>query len=100
VATEGYTALTRLHAFRPYLSERNARLYKALATLTKQEREVVSRFFDLVENPDIDRPNAEDGELLTEIAKTMGISKQRASAVKRRALIKLRKVLGKPCSLS
>jgi RNA polymerase primary sigma factor len=75
--------------------EAHARLYKALATLTKQEREVLSRYFDLVENPDVARPNAHGGEPLTKIARTMGISKQRASAVQRRALTRLRKALGK-----
>jgi RNA polymerase primary sigma factor len=76
------------------VSEDRAVLYKALASLTKQEREVLSRYLDLVENPDIDRPNAHGGESLTQIARTMGISKQRASAVQRRALTKLRKALG------
>jgi RNA polymerase sigma factor (sigma-70 family) len=75
--------------------EAHARLYKALETLTKQEREVLSRYLDLVENPDIGRPNAHGGESLTQIASTMGISKQRASAVKQQALTKLRKALGK-----
>jgi RNA polymerase sigma factor (sigma-70 family) len=77
-------------------SEASTLLHKALATptLTKQEREIVSRFFDLVENPDIDRPNPHGGESLTKIAKTMGISKQRASTVKQQALSKLRKALG------
>jgi RNA polymerase sigma factor (sigma-70 family) len=74
-------------------SEAWALLYKALTTLTKQEREIVSRYFDLVENPDIDHPNPHGGESLTKIARTMGISKQRASKVERRALVKLRRVL-------
>src|SRR2546425_1203795 len=75
-------------------SEASALLYKALAGLTKQEREILSPYFDLVENPDIGRPNAEGGESLTTIARTLGISKQRASKVQRRALAKLRKALG------
>jgi RNA polymerase primary sigma factor len=73
--------------------ETGARLYKALKDLTKQEREVLFRYFDLGENPDVDRPNAHGGESLTQIARTMGISKQRASAVKQKALTKLRKAL-------
>jgi RNA polymerase sigma factor (sigma-70 family) len=76
-------------------NETHARLYKALEALTKQEREVLSRYFDFGDNPDIDRPNAHGGESLTQIARTMGISKQRASAVKQQVLIKLRNALGK-----
>jgi RNA polymerase primary sigma factor len=76
------------------VSEDRAGLYKALEALTKQEREVLSRYFDLAQNPDIARPNAHGGESLTQIAKAMGISKQRASAVQRRARTKLRKALG------
>jgi len=77
-------------------SEAYELLYKALATLSKQEREILSRYFDLIENPDIDRPNTCGGESLTKIARAIGISKQRASELKRRALVKLRKAPGKP----
>jgi len=69
--------------------ETNALLYKALETLTKQEREIVSRHFDLVENPEV-----AEGESLTAIARRLGITKQRASKLKQRALSKLRKALG------
>jgi RNA polymerase primary sigma factor len=68
--------------------EANAILYKALETLTKQEGEIMSRYFDLVENPEV-----EEGESLTAIARRLGISRQRASKVQQRALTKLRKAL-------
>jgi RNA polymerase sigma factor (sigma-70 family) len=74
-------------------SEASALLYKALDTLTKQEREIVFRYFDLVENPDIARPNTSGGESLTAIARRLGMSKQNTSKLKRRALAKLRKSL-------
>jgi RNA polymerase sigma factor (sigma-70 family) len=66
----------------------NALLYRALDMLTKQEREVVSRYFDLVENPEVG-----EGESLTSIARRLGISRQRASKVQQRALSKLGKAL-------
>jgi RNA polymerase primary sigma factor len=69
-------------------SEASALLDKALDTLTKQEREIVSRYFDLVENPEVD-----EGESLAAIARRLGISRQRASKLKRRALVKLRQAL-------
>ena len=54
---------------------------------------MLSRRFDLVQNPDVPLSNMYGGESLTKIARTMGISKQRASAVQQRALSKLRKAL-------
>jgi len=68
----------------------NALLYKALETLTKEEREIVSRYFDLVENPEV-----EEGESLTAIARRLGMSKQNASKLKARALAKLRAAIEK-----
>jgi len=48
----------------------------------------VSRYFDLVENPEV-----EEGESLTAIARRLGMSKQNASKLKARALAKLRKAI-------
>jgi len=50
----------------------------------------VSRYFDLVENPEV-----EEGESLTAIARRLGMSKQNASKLKARALAKLRAAIEK-----